>query len=65
MLSIAFRESRFDNTAVNPHSGAACWFQIMPLHGYDSAVLTSDPLACTFAAYDLWLAAGYTPWRVY
>lgn len=65
MLAIAWRESRLDNTAVNPYSGAACWFQIHPIHGYDSRVLTSDPWACTFAAYDLFLESEYKPWRVH
>ncbi len=62
MLDVAWVESKFDNTAVNPRSGTACWFQIHPMHGYNQKLLTSDPWACTYAAYDLWLAAGYTPW---
>ncbi len=60
-----WRESRNDNTAVNPYSGAACWFQIMPLHGFDQAQLTSDPWACTYAAYSLYRVSGWEPWRVY
>ncbi len=63
MLAIVERESHFDNTAVNPYSGAACWLQIHPIHGYDSHVLTSDPWACVQAGYGLWLASGYSPWR--
>ena len=63
MMAIAYRESRFDNTAVNPESGCACWFQVHPMHGYDQALLTRDPLACTMAAYRLWLADGYRPWE--
>ena len=63
MMAIAYRESRFDNTAVNPESGCACWFQIHPMHGYGQALLTRDPLACTLAAYRLWQADGYRPWE--
>lgn len=63
MKAIVWRESRNDNTAVNPYSGAACWFQIMPMHGYVQAHLTSDPWVCTMAAYNLWLKFDYDPWR--
>lgn len=63
MLGIAVRESGLDNTAVNKDSGCACLFQIHPIHGNNQGLLTSDPYACTAAAYRLFLAAGYTPWR--
>lgn len=61
MMGIAWDESRYQWWAVNPSSGAACWLQVMPMHGYSIEWLV-DPHNCVEAGYSLWLARGYQPW---
>ena len=62
-MAIVWRESRYDPQALNPVSGAAGWWQVMPMHGFPQWALT-DPHFNTQVAYDLYTRYGWEPWRM-
>ena len=62
-MAIVWRESRYDPQAVNPVSGAAGWWQVMPMHGFPQWALF-DPWFCTQVAFDLYTRYGWLPWRI-
>lgn len=71
MVSIAWRESRFECDANNPSSSAAGLFQTLRLHepraealGLTWEQVSSECWASIELAYDLWSDAGTTPWRL-
>jgi len=58
MVSIAFRESRWDAHAVNRSSGACGLWQLYPCPGEGAL----DPAANAAGAYAKWKEAGLAPW---
>ena len=61
-LAVAWRESRWTPDAYNPGCRCVGVFQIAGIHGYTADVLVV-PTENVRIAHDLYLKAGWKPWR--